>query len=92
MPVGISDPTVHDSLYDCVILIRCLMLRTKDPEKWQALQNMEALEDTKRPRLQRRKAKALCAMLTARFGLPATEKEMMRLLAVLEVNAYEVQI
>jgi hypothetical protein len=66
------------------------MLKTKDPEKWEALQNMEALEGTRRPKLQRRKAKALCALLTARFGLPATEKEMMRLLAVLEVNAYEV--
>jgi len=66
------------------------MLRTKEPEKWRALQNMEALEGTVRPKLQRRKAKALCALLTARFGLPATEQEMLRLLAVLEVNAYEV--
>jgi hypothetical protein len=67
------------------------MLKTKDPVKWQALQNMDALEGTQRPKQQRRKAKALCSLLTARFGLPATEKEMMRLLAVLEINAYEVK-
>ncbi|XP_065342468.1 SET domain-containing protein SmydA-8-like [Cloeon dipterum] len=92
VPVNITDPHAHDSLYDCVILIRCLMLKVKDPEKWAKLQNMETLEGTKRPKLQRRKAKALCALLTARFGLPASQKEMLRLLAVLEVNAYEVRM
>ncbi|XP_059478254.1 SET domain-containing protein SmydA-8-like [Neocloeon triangulifer] len=92
VPVNIYDPTAHDPLYDCVILIRCLMLKTKDPEKWNALESMEALESTRRPKLQKRKAKALCALLTARFGLPASEKEMLRLLAVLEVNAYEVRM
>lgn len=89
--VYIRDPQRLDSLYDCVILIRCLMLKRTSPVHWAMLANMEAHEGRRRPALQRRRARALCALLKARFNIPAEESEMLRLLAVLEVNAYEVR-
>lgn len=86
----IRDPERPDPLYDCVILIRCLMLKRQSPAYWAQLCAMEAHESKQRPPLQRRRARALCALLKSRFGIPAEESEMLRLLDVLEVNAYEV--
>ncbi|KAF4527600.1 hypothetical protein B566_EDAN015154 [Ephemera danica] len=90
--VHIRDPERPDALYDCVILIRCLMLRRQSPAHWAQLAAMEAHESKRRPPLQRRRARALCALLKSRFGVEAEESEMLRLLAVLEVNAYEVRM
>ncbi|XP_071450668.1 SET domain-containing protein SmydA-8-like isoform X2 [Hetaerina americana] len=90
--VTFKDPTMWDSLYDCIILLRCLSLRISSPTSWAQMEAMESHENTKRPQTHQRRSKALAALFEARFGKSygATESDILRIIATLEVNGMEV--
>ncbi|XP_046402511.1 SET domain-containing protein SmydA-8-like [Ischnura elegans] len=90
--VSFDDPTMWDSLYDCVILLRCLSLRISSPPSWAQMETMESHENTKRLQTHQRRSKALAALFEARFGnsYGSTKADVLRIIATLEVNGMEV--
>lgn len=90
--VSFKDPTSWDSLYDCIIILRCLSLRISSTISWKQIEFMESHEGTKRPATRHRRSKALAALFQARFGnsYGATISDILRIIDILEVNAMEV--
>ena len=40
-PIKIQDYNRHHPVYECILTLRCLLLREKDPERWVKLNTME---------------------------------------------------
>ncbi|XP_050079732.1 SET domain-containing protein SmydA-8-like [Anopheles maculipalpis] len=89
-----STPVQVKLMYEAVLTLRCMLLKTIDPANYDRLLDMDPLNDVRHqiPKLWNRNQKEIVQRIRSEWGFAEdyTEQELHTICGIIEVNAFEV--